>query len=111
MVDNQPTNNRIANQAAKCGTIEVADNLDAYNQLAVPEKQMVGMLEDNGASNAVTTLQRYSRYALGGKSLAPISKDLSAYVGEQVVVTGKQYKFELEGQLLDELWAKSISCR
>ncbi|MBN2585296.1 hypothetical protein JXA59_01440 [Patescibacteria group bacterium] len=101
------------NPAAECGTIEVAENLESYNQLAIPEKQFVGILEDNGPndSGVATTLQRYSRYAVSGQPLAPISQDLSAYVGRQVIVIGRQYQFELEGQLLDELWAKSISCR
>jgi len=107
----QATNNQSTNQVAKCGTIEVAGNPASYNQLAVPEKQSVGILEDNGPSNEFTTIQRYSRYSLSGKQLAPISQDLSAYVGKQVIVVGKQYQFELEGQLLDELWVKSISCR
>ncbi|MFA5270334.1 MAG: hypothetical protein WC400_01865 [Patescibacteria group bacterium] len=109
--DTQLSNDQSNNQVAECGSIEVADNPTAYDQLAVPEKQSVGILEDNGANNEVTIIQRYSRYSLSGKSLAPISKDLSAYVGRQVIVIGKQYQFELEGQLLDELWVKSISCR
>ena len=114
-VNERPANNKIADkstdQTTKCTTIEVAGNLTAYNVLAVPEKQSIGILEDNGPSSGATAIQRYSRYSLSNRPLAPISEDLSAYVGKQVVVTGKQYKFELEGQLLDELWAKSISCR
>jgi len=108
---NDKTGGRTTDQTAKCGTIEVAGDLTAYNRLAVPEKQLVGILGDNGPGSGVTAIQRYSRYSLSGQPLAPISEDLSAYVGGQVIVIGKQYKFELEGQLMDELWAKSISCR
>jgi len=94
-----------------CSTIQVADDLSAYERLAVPEQQFVGILEDSGPSSVATTRMRYSRYSVSGRALSPTTKELTDYVGQQILVIGKKVRFELEGEWVDEIHAKNVTCQ
>jgi hypothetical protein len=57
-----------------------------------------------------TIVMRDLTYNLDGKAVYTSNDDLSRYVGKRVILTGKNYKFELEGTQRDEIWPVSIVC-
>jgi len=87
-------------------------NKDVDRQ-AVPEKKFEGILKENsklppGVSSFV---MRKLTYSLDDKLVYTTENDLSKYVGKRVILTGKNYKFELEGTQRDEIWPVSIVCK
>jgi|SRR3989344_4750863 len=80
---------------------------------AIPETKFEGVLKEYKklSPGIVTTLQRDLTYNLDGKAIYTTKDDLSKYVGKRVILTGKNYKFELEGTQRDEIWPVSIVCK
>lgn len=84
-----------------------------YGELkALPEAQFEGVIgkykEPPKGTNSI--IMRDLPYHLNNKPLAT-PDDLSEYVGEHVVITGKNYQFQLEGSWRDEIWPISIACK
>lgn len=80
-----------------------------YTAITSPEKSFVGLLIKNKKSGANSVTQREYSYSLNGVNIYT-KDDLSGYVGKRVILVGKNYRLELEGATLDEIWPKSISC-
>jgi len=80
---------------------------------AIPEMKFEGVLKEYKKlpSGISTTLQRELTYNLDGKTIYTTKDDLSKYVGKRVILTGKNYKFELEGMQRDEIWPVNITCK
>jgi hypothetical protein len=81
--------------------------LDSYNKVTAKEETFSGVLkyeEQKGAS----TLMRWTPYKLDGVGVYVGSKDLKEYVGKKVEIIGKKNSFELEGQVVTEIWPVKI---
>jgi len=112
----------VISKEARCTDYSVAKINDdpsfiyTYNKdsglQAIPEKKFEGILKeyDKLPPDVGTTVQRDLTYNLDGKAIYATKDDLSKYVGKRVILTGKNYKFELEGSQRDEIWPVSIVC-
>lgn len=81
--------------------------LDEYKKVQAPEETFSGTItyeEQKGAS----TLMRWAPYKLDGVGVYTGSKDLKEYVGKKVEIIGKKNSFELEGQVVTEIWPVKI---
>lgn len=81
--------------------------LDEYSKVKAAEETFTGTLtyeEQKGAS----TLMRWAPYKLDGVGVYTGSKDLKEYVGKKVEIIGKKNSFELEGQVVTEIWPVKI---
>lgn len=80
---------------------------------AIPEKNFEGVLKKYNklSPDAGSTVMRGLTYGLGSKAVYTRNDDLSKYVGKYVVLTGKNFKFKLEGTQRDEIWPISIVCK
>ena len=80
---------------------------------AVSENKFEGILREYSKlpPGVNSTVMRHLTYNLDGKAVYTTKDSLSKYVGKRVILTGKNYKFELEGTQRDEIWPISIVCK
>ncbi|MFH1366428.1 MAG: hypothetical protein ABIH38_00370 [Patescibacteria group bacterium] len=84
---------------------------DYYKGINALEQEFEGILEKNEPlpPGVSTTVMRKLPYSLNGMDI-DTKEDLSEYVGKQVIMVGKNTKFELEDTQRNELKPKSIMC-
>ncbi|MCG3179916.1 MAG: hypothetical protein BIFFINMI_02266 [Phycisphaerae bacterium] len=82
-----------------------------YKNQAGKEQEFVGTLEAVPNADVPSTLQRTSYYHLGGRTIYTGAKKMAALdrlVGKKVVIRGKPYDINLEGQAVSEIWPGAI---
>lgn len=84
--------------------------LDSYNNIKAPEETFCGKLTFEEEENP-SILMRYTPYKLNGAGVYTGSNDLKEYVGREVEIVGKKNSFELEGQVVTEIWPVKIRFR
>lgn len=97
-------------QNASCVPIVIKSN-DGYGRLydrvASTEATFIGTLSANPEEKEASILQHYLPYSMNGMHIFAYS-DLNPYLGKSITVQGKLNNFELEGQMLAEIWPKAM---
>ena len=101
-----------AGPATDSAEVKLFADEDWYKNLPAKEKGLMGKLEAVPQADGVTTLMRTSYYRLGSRMVYTMGKKvaaLDALVGKNVVLRGKQYDADLEGQAVHEIWPAGVT--
>ena len=83
-----------------------------YKQQKGEEQEFTGVLKAIPQNpNEMTTLQRTSLYSLGDRTIYTGAKKVDALdklVGKKVIIRGKPYDINLEGQRVSEIWPGAV---
>lgn len=100
-----------ATQPAAAGWTPLFSTEKWYTDQPGNEQEFTGTLEAVPQADVATTLMRTSLYRLGSRSIYTGARKVDALdklVGKKVVIRGKPYDIELEGQGVSEIWPAAI---